>query len=409
MKNHQTVLIIGFVWPEPNSSAAGNRMMQLAILLREQGWEITFASAASESEHMANLENAGIKRKAISLNTSDFDTYILQLNPTIVLFDRFMTEEQYGWRVAKQCPDALRMLDTEDLHCLRLAREKAIKKDRTFTPTDILQEETAKREIASIYRCDMSLMVSEFEMEILTGVFNMNRSLLFYLPIFAEKSVGELPTFEQRNDFMFIGNFLHNPNRDAVQYLKHTIWPLIHKQLPEAKLQIYGAYPSPQVLQWHNPKGHFYSNGRVENAAEAIGKSRVLLAPLRFGAGIKGKLLEAMACGTPSVTTTIGAESMQGNLTWNGFVSDDPQAIADSAVRLYTHKSLWQKAQADGFEIISKRYSKTDFAGIFIDRIAILRKNLKGHRDNNFIGGMLHHHTMRSTEYLSRWIEAKNR
>jgi len=410
---NQRVLILGFVWPEPNSSAAGGRMVQLISIFKEQGFDITFASPAMDSDYMIDLESLGVSKESIALNCSSFDVFVKELNPTIVLFDRFMMEEQFGWRVAENCPDALRLLDTEDLHCLRLARQKAFKENRKFTTDDLLVEDVAKREIASILRCDSSLMISEFEMDLLQTVFKIDSKLLYYLPLLLESidasTIQKLPSFEDRKNFVFIGNFLHEPNWNAVQYLKETIWPLIRKQMPEAVLQIYGAYPSQKILQLHQPKDGFYIMGRADNAQEIVRNARVVLAPLRFGAGIKGKLLEAMQFGTPSVTTTLGAESMRGNLPWNGFVSDDSQVFAYKAVELYQDKALWLKAQENGFRIIEKRYLNPLFADDFIQHVLKVQTHLKQHRLHNFIGTMLQHHALASTKYMSRWIEEKNR
>jgi glycosyltransferase involved in cell wall biosynthesis len=356
MNANQHVLIIGFVWPEPNSSAAGGRMVQLISIFKQQGFDVTFASPAMDSEYMIDLNFLGVNKKSIALNCSSFDVFVKELNPTIVLFDRFMMEEQFGWRVAENCPDALRLLDTEDLHCLRVARQKAFKENRLFSTDDLLIEDVAKREIASILRCDVSLMIAEYEIELLQSVFKIDSSLLYYLPLLLEpieeSTIQNLPSFEERSNFVFIGNFLHEPNWNAVQYLKEVIWPLIRKQMPEALLQIYGAYPSQKVLQLHQPKDGFHIMGRADDAQEVVRNARVVLAPLRFGAGLKGKLLEAMQCGTPSITTTIGAESMCGDLSWNGFVADDAQVFAVKAIELYQDKNLWLKAQESGFEII---------------------------------------------------------
>ena len=413
LMTHQTLLIIGFVWPEPNSSAAGGRMMQLIALFQQYQWHVVFASTASDSDYMANLESLNVSRKSIVLNDSGFDVYLSELNPTIVLFDRFMTEEQFGWRVASVCPNALRILDTEDLHCLRQSRQKALKSAKDFSISDLFAEEIAKREIASILRSDISLMISEFEMALLQEHFKVDSALLFYLPLLcdsiASEDLAKMPSFEDRVDFVFIGNFHHNPNKDAVVYLKEKIWPIIHSQLPTASLHIYGAYPTAGILQMNSPKTNFYVNGRAADAKEVISKSKVLLAPLRFGAGIKGKLLEAMQYGTPSITTSIGAEAMYGNLPWNGSISDDPQQIANEAVQLYQDVNLWKKAQQNGLEIINNRFLKSLFETDFINHILSIQENLKSHRANNFFGAMLLHHTMRSTEYLSRWIEAKNK
>ena len=413
MNANQHVLILGFVWPEPNSSAAGGRMVQLISIFKEKGFDVTFASPAMDSDYMVDLDSLGVTKKSITLNCSSFDTFVNELNPTLVLFDRFMMEEQFGWRVSENCPEALRMLDTEDLHCLRLARQKAFKENRQFTTDDLLVEEVAKREIASILRCDISFMIAEYEMELLQTVFKIDSKLLFYLPLLLEtidaSVIQNLPSFEERINFVFIGNFLHEPNWNAVQYLKETIWPLVRKQLPEAVLQIYGAYPSQKILQLHQPKQGFHIMGRAKDAQEMVKKARVVLAPLRFGAGIKGKLVEAMQCRTPSVTTTIGAESMCGDLPWNGFITDDAQVFADKAVELYQDKTIWLKAQENGFKIIEKRYLKSLFADDLIQHILKVQTHLKQHRLHNFIGTLLQHHTLTSTKYMSRWIEEKNK
>lgn len=407
-----TLLIIGFVWPEPNSSAAGGRMLQLINQFQQQGFIITFASPAMDSDFMVDLSLLKVEKKSIALNCSSFNVFVKELNPTVVLFDRFMIEEQFGWRVAENCPDALRILDTEDLHCLRQARQKAFKADAAFSISDVLKEEVAKREIASILRCDLSLIISEFEIELLKTTFKIDEKLLYYLPFLldeiSEETFKNLPAFEERKNFIFIGNFLHEPNWNAVQYLKESIWPLLRKELSGAELHIYGAYPSQKVTQLQQPKDHFYIKGRAADANEVVQNARIVLAPLRFGAGIKGKLIEAMQCGTPSVTTAIGAESMQGNLLWNGAVTNAIDEFIKAAVELYQDKTLWTTAQQNGIAIINQRYSKKLFENDFALKIQFLQSNLAQHRLDNFFGSLLQHHTLNSTKYMSRWIEAKN-
>jgi glycosyltransferase involved in cell wall biosynthesis len=238
-------------------------------------------------------------------------------------------------------------------------------------------------------------------------------SLLLYLPLLLEldaiPNLNLVPSFQNRRDFIFIGNFLHEPNWNAVQYLKETIWPLIKKQFPDAILNIYGAYPSQKVLQLNTVKEGFLIRSRADDAQDVVKRARVVLAPLRFGAGIKGKLLEAMQCGTPTVTTVIGAESMQGDLSWNGFVTDDPEVFASKAVQLYQNEKIWLGAQENGFEIIKQRYLRTLFEAEFNKQIQSLQDNLRQHRLNNFMGALLQHHTLKSTKYMSKWIEEKNK
>jgi glycosyltransferase involved in cell wall biosynthesis len=413
MNQQKKLLIIGFVWPEPNSSAAGGRMMQLISIFKENGFEITFASPALDSDFMVDLSEFGVIKKSIELNNSSFDDFIVALNPDVVLFDRFMIEEQFGWRVSENCPKAIRILDTEDLHCLRTARQKAFKENRIFELQDLLSEEVAKREIASILRCDLSFIISEFEMKLLKDIFKIDSDLLHYLPFLvnemSEENLRELPSFEERKNFVFIGNFLHEPNWNTVQYLKETIWLEIKKQFPEAALEVYGAYPSQKVLQLHQPKNGFCIMGRAEDANEIVKNARIVLAPIRFGAGLKGKLLEAMECGTPSVTTTIGSEAMHGNLPWNGFITDDIQEFAKKAVELYSDEKLWKQAQKNGIAIVNACYQKDNYSAELLDKVNSLLNDSENHRLHNFMGSLLQHHTLKSTKYMAKWIEAKNK
>ncbi|ENA1814450.1 glycosyltransferase family 4 protein [Flavobacterium psychrophilum] len=409
MKN-KTLLIIGLVWPEPKSSAAGTRMLQLIALFQKKGFAIVFASAAQESDFSYDLKSINVVTKKIVLNSNSFNDFINELNPEIVLFDRFVIEEQFGWRVYENCPNALRILDTEDLHSLRLTRQNAVKKNIAFELSDLLASDIAKREIASVLRCDSSLIISEFEIKILVETFKIDPNLLHYLPLSYDFILeNELLDFHQKKDFVFIGNFLHEPNWDAVKQLKEKIWPEIRNQLPDATMHIYGAYPSQKVLQLHNKKEKFIIHGRAKNANEVIVNAKILLAPMRFGAGLKGKLLEAMQAGTPSVTTNIGAEGIKGNYNWNGFVEDDFLAFISKAVLLYCEEAIWNESQKNGFEILKNRFKSDLFENLFLDRVCFLQSNLENHRNLNFMGCLLLHHTALSTKYMSRWIEEKNR
>ena len=115
-----------------------------------------------------------------------------------------------------------------------------------------------------------------------------------------------------------------------------------------AELHVYGAYPTQQVLEFTNAYEGFFVHGFVEDASLVLENSRVLLAPLRFGAGIKGKFTSAMLSGTPNITTSIGAEGMCSGLPWNGFIVDDIEDFIDSAVELYTNEKRWKQAQQYG-------------------------------------------------------------
>lgn len=408
----QEILFIGLVWPEPSSSAAGFRIIQLLKSFQNNDNTITFASAASKSPYSADLSAMGIHEVEIKLNDASFNEFVQALNPNIVVFDRFMTEEQYSWRVAQVCPDAVRILDTEDLHFLRHARQTNTKSGEQFDQA-LLYSDIAKREIAAILRSDISIIISELEMQLLTNQFAINPSILYYLPFLEEEideaCVASWKTFEKRADFMFIGNFIHEPNWNTVQYLKTKIWPLLSRQLPKVNLNIYGAYPSQKVLQLHNPKERFFVHGRADHAQDTLSNHRVLLGPIQFGAGVKGKFIDAMQTGTPSVTTSIGAEAMCGDFPWNGFIANEPELFVAKSIELYTDKSAWLDAQRHGIAIINQRYARDKFEDDFLMTIRFIKAQLQAHRQQNFIGQLLLHHSVLSTKYLSLWIEEKNK
>jgi len=385
-------------------------MLQLIEMFTSHGYGITFASSASSSEKSFNLNSIGVTTQQIVINDSSFDDFVRQLNPTIVLFDRFVTEEQFAWRVTQSCPKALKILDTEDLHFLRKARQQALK-DAIDVKDANLFTETAKREIASILRCDLSLIISEFEMKLLADTFAVSKEILYYLPFMVTKlpDSSNFPEFEQRTNFMTIGNLLHGPNVDSVLYLKKEIWPLIKKQLPQAQLYIYGNYAPQHILELHNQKQGFYIMGWADSVAHVMQKARVCLAPLRFGAGLKGKLLDAMLYGTPGVTTSIGAEGMYGDLLTPGVIADTPEAFAELSVAIYSDKIKWQQNAQRGVEIIKARYNGKAIAKDFMTRLDALKINLKLHRQSHFVGQILQHHSLQASKYLSKWIEEKNK
>ncbi|MDZ5435999.1 glycosyltransferase [Pseudomonas fluorescens] len=420
------VLVIGYVWPEPRSSAAGGHMMQILEGFRQKGLDITFSSPARSGEHRADLAALGIDEVPIELNDSSFDTFISELAPDVVLFDRFMMEEQFGWRVEKCCPDALRVLETSDLQSLRDARHQRLKQrlktsddandfSELFAPA--LREEfefmadtdLAKREIAAIYRCDLNLMISEVEIELLVEQFKLPRDLLHWCPLMIDLPSTAPAPFEARAHFLHIGNFRHAPNWDAVLWLKTAIWPLIRAQLPGAQLHIYGAYTPPKATALHNPAQGFHVMNWAQDALQVMSAARVCLAPLRFGAGVKGKIVDAMLTGTPNVTTPVGAEAMHGEESWPGAVTDTAQAFADSAVQLYQDKGRWLDAQAQGLQLLANRYQQSVHGPALIARIEHCLEHLPSIRRKNFTGSMLRHHQHKSTQYMAQWIEAKNR
>lgn len=404
------LLILGYVWPEPNSSAAGWRMLSLIQLFRQNQWQIIFACPAELSVHRFDLTSWGIEEVQIELNSSVFDEQLSKWQPDIVLFDRFMLEEQFGWRVDELCPQALKLLDSEDLHCLRSARQQAFKQQRALTKAD-LRSELAQREIAAILRSDLTLTISEYEMALLQEEYAVPATQLLYAPFLVNAEQKRPPvTFAERQHCCFIGNFRHEPNWQAVLQLRR-IWPQIRKQLPEVELHIYGAYPPPKATALHDKKLGFLIKGWAEDSLQVLGQSRLCLAPIPFGAGLKGKFIDAMLTGTPSITTSVGAEAMTEPDTghWCGIIADSDEALISATVTLYQDAERWLHAQQIGDNILQQRFLAKHWQPLIWQQITQVQQNLAAHRLQHFTGSMLKHHHQRSTKFMAQWIEAKNK
>ena len=260
------LLVIGHGLPEPQSTGAGVRMMQLLALFEESGYELYFCSVAPPTGDSA-VEKANIPYTQIELNSDSFNDFVANLDPEVVLYDRFMTEEQFGWRVRESCPRAFTILDTEDLHFLRKDREAG---HVLINPSGTLND-IAKRELAAIFRCDLTLLISERELSLLQKMFPSSNNHLYYLPFLVkpEELKVDHPTFEEREGFYFVGNGKHKPNLAAIEYLKE-IWPQFQRFGVRYTMNIYGAYLPESVMQLHDPENGFLVHGFVEDLHKAI-------------------------------------------------------------------------------------------------------------------------------------------
>ena len=163
------------------------------------------------------------------------------------------------------------------------------------------------------------------------------------------------------------------------------------------------------VYQLHNTKEGFLVHGRADDVDDVMQKHKVCISPLRFGAGIKGKFIDAMRNGTPSVTSTIGSEDMTIDNLWGGFVADDPNDFTEKAVNLYTDEIVWNEKQKVGNQLFKKAYQNIHIETDLTVKIISIEKNLKTHRNTHFLGEILKHHTLNSTIYMSKWIQEKNK
>jgi glycosyltransferase involved in cell wall biosynthesis len=336
-------------------------------------------------------------------------------NLRLVIFDRFYAEEAYSFHIYNHSPDAVRVVDMQDMHSLRHGRQAIVNHnpDSWDCMTDALhyvpsyRDSLLLREIASLHRSDLTMVCSPFEHDLLTRVYKISASKLCMAPFWVPKTSGTKRGYGDRRDFVFIGGFRHPPNVDAVEQMARAVWPRIRQALPDAQLHVHGAHCPPNIQALHDPLSGFLVHGFVHSLEDALSDKRIMLAPLRFGAGIKGKIVDAWAFGLPVLTTSIGSEGMcLVDDEWGGIVSDSVDEFVNGAVRLYRQQELWDMATQRAETILNDKFGECKWSNV-----SHALKDAVRHRDDrrrdDHTGALLWHQTARSTEYFSRWIECK--
>jgi hypothetical protein len=444
------------LWPQPNASAAGVRTASLLkyFASSKQGPFKFVDYGCGLMNDGTNIKgiHPGVRIHHLPLNRKEKMRAFLHSEVNrdlkVVVFDRFFAEEAYSFYFHNERPDVLRVLDMQDMHTLRYHREALVKnmdcsknddkflcfKDSTYLNSTPLAYHTHSdkystkdlqlllmRELSAIHRSDLTLVCSPFEYELLTRKFGVPPEKLVHAPFFTEIVSECYPTsddiiesknkqsenYETRRDFVALGGFKHQPNVDQVFVLKH-LWPQIRSKIPDAKLNVYGSFPTMRVQQLHDRRNGFLVHGYIDSLNDALGCNRVLLAPLRFGAGIKGKIVDAWRYGCPVVTTPIGAEGIGDNKDeWGGIIAADEGEFIESAATLYNDKTRWIKCQNLARHLLGECFDAESNLSSVHDAIVAAAENLDHRRSRDYLSAMLWHNSMRSTEYMSRWIELK--
>lgn len=421
-------LFFCLVWPEPSSSAAGVRLDYLIRLFSREGFELHLSSTAEQGPYSALYEDLdGVYRHNLDPNSSETSTKLAQINPDVVVFDRYPTEEQFSWHVMEACPKAIRILDTEDLHGLRRARELSLEElenkgvqthlyvaEHEIEPISVYNT-IALREMVSMHRSDLSLVVSDVELSYAQKYYGIPIAQIMHLPILSSRLLEQFRplTNDRSSHACFIGNFKHAPNRDAVHFLRYQLWPHIYRALSDqgdtnSECHIYGAYMDATMERLDDPSIGFHMKGRVDSVYATMAAYGVLLAPLRFGAGVKGKILDAISMELPVVTTPIGSEGLSVHLDgvdFPGYVAKTVEEFKQSAVKCLstTARKRWNFPDHKKLE----QRLETEYGNAFIAQVNNLIEGKN--RVQHPIKVMLEQNSQLAHRYLSKYIQLKNK
>ena len=278
----KNVLFISPVWPEPSSSAAGVRTTDLIESFQQRDYAVSYVSPSTPNHHTNVIQSTGIQTFECPLNNEgDFTEVLSTAQPDVVIFDRFYAEEMFSFRVKDLFPNALRVLDMQDVHFLREGRQQLAKTGANMADILACRPDTSSpgclREVASIYRSDLTLVCSPVELKMLKEHYGIPSHKLALAPLFAppsphatraaaagaersQNSEGLNKSYSQRKNFIMIGNFRHPPNFDSVRWACRDIWPSLRKavqaaapQEPAPELHLYGSYAPQAASELHNP------------------------------------------------------------------------------------------------------------------------------------------------------------
>jgi GT2 family glycosyltransferase/glycosyltransferase involved in cell wall biosynthesis len=355
-KDRQTTKRILFIdnrTPAPDQDAGSVTAFYFMKILTDLSFQVTFVPLddfASVHPYTANLQRIGVEclyrpyTSNLVSHLENFGHYYHMAILNRVDYAAVCIED-----VGKYCPQAKIIFNTVDLHYLRLQRQAEVEKSMLLAK----QAEKIKAvELSIMKKSDCTIVVSSEEQKIiLHECKDINVRLIQLLMDIP----GRKTSFKERSGIVFVGSYRHMPNVDAVLYFVKNIWPLFKLKIPNVKFYIIGGNPPPSIQSLANEDVKVV--GYVEDLAEYFDHCRLSIAPLRYGAGIKGKVGTSLAYGLPCVATAIAAEGMGLTAEENIVIADDVQDFAEAIIRLYTDEILWGKISNNGLKFVEDTYS----------------------------------------------------
>ncbi len=340
------VMVFDDMYTSPTRDAGSLRMTIILKILARMG-RVVFVPVGSqllpESEYLLakeGIEVAHLANYKSILKKGDFQTVILS-RPAVG--DGLLSTIRKLDRTIKI------IYDTVDIHFLRLQREHELTGDESFAAEAALLKKQETRVAAA---SDQVWCVTNDDKETLEREAPAaNVQIIPCIHALHERGA----TFEERDGLLFIGNFGHRPNKDAVHYFMQKIYPLIREEVPDMKFYIVGSN-TPEELRAYQ-SSNVQVMGYVEDVDSLFHKCRVFVSPLRYGAGMKGKIGQALSYGLPIVTTAIGAEGIGLEHDHSAFVADDAESFAAAVLQIYRSKELWQRLSDSGYKHIEENYT----------------------------------------------------
>ena len=347
-QNRKTIVVFNDKLPQPEKDSGSVRLFEILKILAGE-FDVCFVPVTFSVRALFDKSLSKIGVKVISFIEWQKEFKTKKIN--IAVLSRPQVAEIVLPQIRQFDENIKIIFDTVDVHFVRFQREFELTNNRSFAAE---AEQFKKLETSLADLSDEVWCVTAADVEFLDETAPPTQKIV--IPNIHKMGTRGKP-FAERSGIMFLGSYLHRPNIDAVFYFLREIFPLVCKDLPDAKFHVVGSHPAAEILQAESESENVIVRGFVEDVAPLFEDCRVFVAPLRYGAGMKGKIGHALSFGVPTVTTKIGAEGMNLTDKKELLIADKPKEFAEAIIKLYRNEQLWQSLSDAGYKFIEENYS----------------------------------------------------
>jgi glycosyltransferase involved in cell wall biosynthesis len=359
-------------YPEPDTSAGGYRLVKIIKILRAAGHSVTLlARRANAPRYREALEAMGVccsgyPHGSVADNVLPFRRFLEAGRFDAAILCHYHIYRGYANHLRSFLPGCHLALDTVDIHHLRERRAAELSGDRAAL---LAAQQTKAEELAAIRDADQVWTVTETDGEVVRSMEPAAR--LEIVPLIHDP-YPDPPDFSARHGVIFLGGYGHPPNVDAVDYFMRDLFPLVEGLQSGLAITLAGSDPPEAFLDYPHRHPNVRVPGFVPDHRDLLLNHRVGIAPLRYGAGMKGKIAEYLACGLPCVTTSMGAEGMHLEDGVTALIADDPATFAQAVCRLHEDKNLWERLSVAGREHVARMLSSAAVAPAVLNAVKSL-------------------------------------
>ncbi|SET23001.1 Glycosyltransferase, GT2 family [Nitrosomonas marina] len=347
------VLIIDALVLKPDNDSGSLRMFNLLGVFQNLGYKVSFIAANELTYH-------DVYTRQMQMNGVEcfYRPYLESVSDhlkshghlyDVVLLSRVNIAEKHIDAARTYCMNAMILFDTVDLHFLREQRQADLNQDKLLLATARMRKQ---QELTTARKADRTLLVSPVEIELFKQVApDVPVALLSNIHQNQDTTFG----YQERKDILFIGGFEHLPNVDAMEFFINEVFPVLHALKPDIRLLIVGSHLPGNIAAYAS--SHIVIKGFVPDIKPVFDLVRLSIAPLRYGAGVKGKINTSMTYGVPVVATSVAAEGMKLEHDNDILIADEPEEFARQIIRAYDDEQLWTSLSNSGKANIEKHFS----------------------------------------------------